>query len=143
MAKIAILNDSPEVVALLSYVLTPGEHQVMKMIDDTQYMVDRVGAYQPDLILLPLYRRPSSANRPIQAYQADIQGTEVLTRVSAAETLKHVPIVLIGFFTTLEDMPPEFRARIRFRDFLLFPDGLQELNPLISGLLGPSRAPNR
>ena len=143
MAKIAILNDSAEVVALLAHVLTPGEHQVMKMIDDTQYMVDRVTAYQPDLILIPLHRVQSSVNRPIQAYQDDIQGTEVLTRVSAAEGLKHVPIVLIGFFTTLEDMPPEVRARIRFRDFLVFPDGLQELNPLISGLLGPTRPPIR
>lgn len=143
MAKIAILNDSPEVVALLSLVLTPGEHELMKMIDHTQYMIDRVTAYQPDLILIPLHRRPSSVNRPIQAYQEDIQGTEVLTRVSAAEALKHVPIVLIGFFTTLEDMPPAYRAHIRFRDFLLFPDGLQELNPLISGLLGPTRPPIR
>jgi hypothetical protein len=138
MAKIAILNDSPEVVALLAHFLTPGRHEFVNRIGATQQMLDQVLAFGPQVIVVPLHRRPDSINRPIADPEVDIQGLDIYRLVAGDQRLQSAPLLVFGFYVHESDLPADVKAGRRYHTFLEFPIGLQELNPLISGLVGPA-----
>jgi len=138
MAKIAILNDTPEVVVLLSNFLTQGHHEFLKRIGTKEFVVDDIVAFAPDLILVSLYRAPEAVGRPLSDYATQIKGAAMLERISQCPELARVPILVFAISTTLSEMPEEVRRRVRFSRFLTFPEGLQELNPIISSLVGPA-----
>ena len=139
MAKIAIINESPEIVALVSQAMTVGNHEFLKLIGATDFMLKRALDFAPDLFVLPLHRRHDSVNRPLRDYHDDIGGTDVLEMLNAEPAFADVPIILFGFFTDEADMPESYRRKIRYDAFLVFPTGLQELNPVISGMVGPAK----
>jgi hypothetical protein len=136
MAKIAIVNDASEVVVLLFQFLTHGHHEFFKMIGQSHFVVDSLVAFRPDVIVLPLYRRPEAIGRAVVDYRRDIMGATMLELLSARPELAEVPIILFGISTLPGEMPPAFLARVHYADFLTFPDGLQVLNPTISGYVG-------
>lgn len=138
MAKIAILNDTPEVVVLLSNFLTLGHHEFLKRIGTSQYVMDSIVAFHPDLILIPLYRVPEAMGAPVTDYAAQVKGVAMLERICECPELAQVPILVFGFSTKLSEMPEDIREKVRFNAFLTFPEGLQELNPTISSLVGPA-----
>lgn len=138
MAKIAVLNDTPEVVVLLSNFLTHGNHEFLKRIGTSQYVMDSVVAFRPDLILVPMYRKPEVVGKGVTDYEDQIMGTAMLKRLSQCPELAGVPIVVFAFSTRLAEMPPAYRQQVRFNAYLHFPEGLQELNPTISSLVGPA-----
>lgn len=138
MAKIAVLNDTPEVVVLLSNFLTQGHHTFLKRVGTSHFVMDSIVAFEPDLMLLPLYRKPEVIGRAVTDYPHQIMGSAMLERVSRCAELDRVPIVVFAFSTRLQEMPADFRQKVRFDAYLLFPEGLQELNPTISSLVGPA-----
>ena len=138
MAKIAVLNDTPEVVVLLSRFLTQGHHEFLERVGTSDFVMATLIDFQPDLILIPMYRDPALIGQQFTDYQTDIQGTEILVKVSEEPRLAGVPVIVFGFSTTDREMPERFRKRARVDHFLTFPEGLQELNPLISSLVGPA-----
>lgn len=138
MAKIAIIDDKPEVVSLVSFFLTKGDREFLKRIGTSRHVLNSIIDFRPDVLVLPLHRQPESLNRPIEDYEQDVGGSEVLSLMSATPELVGVPIILIGFYTTEADMPAAYRAKVRFNHYLVFPEGLQELNPTISSYVGPS-----
>lgn len=138
MAKIAVVNDNPEVVTLVSFFVTQQDRQFLKLIGYTEHMRRSVIDFRPDVLVLPLHRTLASLNRPLGAYEEDVQGVRVLTLLSDTPELAHVPLILLGFHTTEADMPEAFRRQHRYDHFLSFPEGLQELNPIISGYIGPA-----
>lgn len=138
MAKIAVLNDTPEVVVLLTNFLTHGHHTFFKRIGTSQFVIDSIVAFGPDVMVLPLYRAPEALGAPITNYREQIHGSAMLERVSQCPELAAVPIVIFGFSTRPEEMPDDYRSRVRFDVFLTFPEGLQDLNPTISSLVGPA-----
>jgi hypothetical protein len=135
LAKIAILNDEPEVVTLLSRFLTIRGDAFMKLVGETARVIDQVIAFQPDLILIPLYRPPELIGMPLPNGLRDVRGAAMLETVSQAPELAEVPLVVFSFSVRPEELPP---AR-RLQAFLSFPEGLQELNPVISGFIGPAK----
>jgi hypothetical protein len=141
MAKIAILDDSPEVVAVLTQAVSAEHHEIMRMIHESQFMVQSAIDFEPDVIIVPLHRSLESRSRPISDYRKDILGIRVLETVCAAPELKGRPIIVFGFYITLEDLPGELRDRICYNYFLTFPLGLQDLNPTITGLVKASVPP--
>jgi hypothetical protein len=136
MAKIAIINDESEVVALIFQFLTHGHHEFLKMAGNTAFVAASVVAFQPEVIVLPLYRTREALGRPVTDYRRDIQGARLLERLADCPELAAVPIIVFGLSTVPDDMPEAFRARVHFSDFLLFPEDLQLLNPIISGYVG-------
>lgn len=138
MAKIAILNDEPEVVTLLSRFLTVRSDAFLKRVGDATRVVDQVIAFQPDLILVPLYRPPDLVGRPLDDAFHEIRGTAWLDILSRTPELHAVPLVIFSFSVRRDEFPPGFLERVQPRAFLRFPEGLQELNPVISGLVGPA-----
>ncbi len=138
MAKIAILNDEPEVVTLLSRFLTVRGDAFMKRVGDTARVIDQVRAFQPDLILVPLYRPPGLIGLPLPNGFSDIHGAAMLEAFSRTPELAHVPLVVFSFSVRPEELPPHWLDSRR-HVFLRFPEGLQELNPVISGLVGPAK----
>jgi hypothetical protein len=138
MAKIAILNDSPEVVALLGHFITQGRHEFLNRIGANDRMIAGVVDFVPDLIVVPIHRVPASIDRPIGDVDADIYGLSIFRLVMNEPALDGVPVIVFGFYVRETDMPPDIRDSGRYKSFLEFPLGLQELNPLISGTVGPA-----
>lgn len=138
MAKIAILNDTPEVVVLLGNFITQGHHEFLKRIGTSRYVLETIVAFGPDLMVVPLYRVPECIGLPITDYATQVKGAHMLEHLCTCPALDRVPIIVFAFSTRLQEMPAELRKKVRFNAFLTFPDGLQELNPTISSLVGPA-----
>ncbi|MNR87070.1 hypothetical protein D3C72_179310 [compost metagenome] len=138
LAKIAILNDEPEVVTLLSRFLTTRAGAFMKRVGDASRVIAQVVAFQPDLILIPLYRSPERIGLPLSDPLHDVRGATLLDRLSRTPELQDVPLVIFSFSVRPDELPPAFLDRVRPQAFLCFPEGLQELNPVISGFVGPA-----
>lgn len=143
VAKIAILDDAPEVVTLLSRFLTQREDLFMGRVGETPRVMAQLTAFQPDLLLIPLYRAPERLALPLEDLYRDVPGARMLETLARTPALADVPLLVFSFSVRPEELPSDFRARIRYDAFLLFPEGLQELNPLISGFLGPAPRPAR
>lgn len=138
MTKIAILNDEPEVVALMARFLTERGHEFMKLIGDTPLVREHVIAFGPQLILVPIYRAPERVGKPLEDFYRDVHGACMLESIARTPELQGTPLLVFSFSVRLDEIPPDLRSLIRDDAFLLFPEGLQELNPLISGYLGPA-----
>lgn len=136
MARIAIINDESEVVALIFQFLTHGNHEFFKAIGVSRYVVDSLISFQPEVVVLPLFRTREAIGRPVRDYRRDIRGAVLLETLCRRPELGSVPLILFGISTLPEEMPADFRARVHYSDFLLFPEGLQLLNPTISGYVG-------
>ena len=139
MAKIAILNDEPEVVTLLSRFLTVRRDAFLKRVGDSTRVIDQVIAFRPDLILVPLYRPPDLIGSPLDGAFHEIRGLAWLEILSRTPALREIPLVIFSFSVRRDELPPGFLDRIQPCAFLRFPEGLQELNPVISGLIGPAK----
>lgn len=139
LAKIAILNDEPEVVTLLSRFLTVRRDAFLKRVGDATRVIEQVIAFQPDLILVPLYRPPDLIGRPIDEAFHEIRGFAWLETLQRTPELRDIPLVIFSFSVRRDELPPGFLDRTQPRAFLRFPEGLQEINPVISGLIGPAQ----
>jgi CheY-like chemotaxis protein len=137
MAKIAILDDEPEVVTLLSRFLTVRSDAFMRRVGDTARVAAQVVAFQPDLILIPLYRPSHLIARPLTDFFQDVRGAGMLDMISRIPALHDVPLILFSFSVRLDELPPNLLGRCTA--FLTFPEGLHELNPTISGFVGPAQ----
>jgi hypothetical protein len=136
MGRIAILDDEPEVVVLIYQFLTHGHHAFFKMVGDTRFMLESLVAFRPDVIVVPLFRRREAIGRAVVDYMQDISGAQMLETISAQPEFSTVPIILFGFSTLPDEMPTAYRLKVHYSDFLFFPEGLQLLNPIISGYVG-------
>ncbi|MFN3431399.1 MAG: hypothetical protein ACK46X_15775 [Candidatus Sericytochromatia bacterium] len=136
MARIAIINDESEVVALIFQFLTHGNHEFFKAIGVSNYVVDSLISFRPEVVVLPLFRTREAIGHEVRDYRRDIRGAVLLETICQRPELDAVPIILFGISTLPEEMPADYRARVHFSDFLLFPEGLQLLNPVISGYVG-------
>ncbi len=137
-AKIAILNDEPEVVTLLSRFLTLRGDAFMKLVGETGRVMDQVLAFGPDLLLIPIYRPPELIGQPLREGLHDVRGASHLESVLKSRELADVPLVIFSFSVRRDELPPDlFKGHSKLA-FLRFPEGLQELNPVISGFVGPA-----
>lgn len=139
MPRVAIVNDLPEVVAMVASVLTQGDRQFLKQIGATEYTVERLRAFDPGVVVLALHRRVGSLDRPIRAFDADVAGAHILGLLGEEPDLRTRPLILLGFSVRRSDVPPELLAPFATLRFLVLPEELQELNPLLSSYLGPAR----
>jgi len=139
LAKIAILNDEPEVVALLSRFLTIRGDAFMKLVGESGRVMDQVVAFSPDLLLIPIYRPPDLIGQPLPRGLQDVRGAALLESVLMTPELASVPLVIFSFSVRRDELPLALlQARPKLA-FLRFPEGLQELNPVISGFVGPAQ----
>ena len=139
MPHVAIVNDLPEIVAMVASVLTKGDRQFLKQIGATDYTVERLRAFAPDVVVLALHRRPESLDRPIAGFEDDVAGGRILALLGEEPELRRVPLILLGFSTRPADVPAALLAPFAEHHFLTLPEELQELNPLLSAYLGPAR----
>src|SRR5690606_20026539 len=94
LAKIAIINDEPEVVTLLSRFLTVRRDAFLKRVGDSTRVIDQVIAFRPDLILVPLYRPPDLIGRPIDEVFHEIRGLAWLETLHRTPDLRDIPLVI-------------------------------------------------
>ena len=139
MPRIAIVNDLPEVVTIVAALLTKGERQFLTQIGATEYTIQRLKAFDPLVLVLPLVRKVDSLDRPLRRFDADIEGGKLLELIAQEADLRRRPCVLLGFSVRQTDVPEPLKAAFADLHFLEFPLGLQEINPLLSAYLGPAR----
>jgi hypothetical protein len=129
--KVAILSDYADVTVMIAHLLTPGhETCTLEHPLDTVTPPDLV----PDLVIVPLFRLPHVQARPIEDFVHDVAGGRLLTDLEHAMDGHQRPVIVFGIGVTPDEVP----AGVKYHAFLTFPQAIQELNPLISSLIGPS-----
>ena len=89
----------------------------------------------PDVVVVPLFRLPHAHARPIDSFLDDVAGARLLVGLQAVMDGHPRPVILFGIGVTPDEVPDD----IRYHAFLTFPQAIQELNPLISALIGPAK----
>jgi hypothetical protein len=136
--RIAVVNDAPEVVAMVSAVVTKPGRQFLKQVGATDYTREKLLAFAPEIVIVPLYRRTDTLDRPLGVFEEDVVGARILTLLAHEPALAAVPTLLLGLATREADVPAHLLAAFADLHFLEFPLGLQELNPIISAYVGPA-----
>lgn len=131
MQKVAILSEYADVTVMIDRLLTPG-HRIctLEHAIDTMTPPDEI----PDLIIIPLFRRPHAHARPIEDFVEDVAGGRLLVDLEKVMRGYERPVIVFGIGV----IPDEVPKGVRYHAFLTFPQAIQELNPLISKLVGPS-----
>lgn len=131
MARIGVINDYPEVVVAISHLLTPG-HDVNCLT-----FSDGVKAFEadvPGVVVVVIFRHPEAFDRPIQDFEDDVSGGALLRQLNHNPILSEVPLIIFGIGISAKDVPKD----IKYHSYLTFPQAIQELNPLISSIVGPA-----
>ena len=133
MPKVAILSEYADVTVMIDRLITPG-HTLCNLegplAPGTPH--DEV----PDVVVVPLFRLPHAHARPIESFVDDVAGARLLLDLHRAMDGHPRPVILFGIGVTPEEVP----KGIPYYAFLTFPQAIQELNPLISGLVGPAKS---
>ncbi|MFP5504020.1 MAG: hypothetical protein ACLGIN_16145 [Candidatus Sericytochromatia bacterium] len=132
MANVGVFNDYSEVVVAISHLITPG-HRLALMTHPEA--TEKLALDAPlDAVIAVVFRAPDAYARPIVDFCRDVVGGELLYALETHPATACVPIIVFALGVRPEDIP----ADVRFHTFLTFPEAIQELNPLLSGLFGPN-----
>ncbi len=88
--KILIVEDEPNIITLVSILLTARGYEV-KGVGDGQAALDAVATMKPDLLLLDIML-------------PEIDGLEVCRKIKANEATRHIPVVMLTAKRTNEDL---------------------------------------
>lgn len=132
MARIGILSEHADVTVLIGRLLTPG-HEALTM--ENPLTADTPPDCIPDLIVVPLFRKPEAVGRPIRSFEDDVVGAHLLRQTTAYMDGHPRPVIVFGIGVNHDEMP----ADVKHHTYLTFPQAIQELSPLISGLVGPAQ----
>jgi hypothetical protein len=131
MPRVAILSEHADVTVMIDHLLTPGhETCTLEHPLDTVTPVELV----PDVVIVPLFRKPQAHARPIEDFLQDVAGGRLLADLEEAMDGHQRPVIVFGIGVTADEVP----AGVKYHTFLTFPQAIQEINPLISSLIGPS-----
>lgn len=131
MAMVGVINDFPEVVVAIARLLTPG-HDVNCLTFSDGF--DSLEANLPDVLVAILFRHPEAFDRPITDFECDVSGGALLRKLNESPALSRVPLILFGIGIDSCDVPED----LHYHSYLTFPQAIQELNPLISAIIGPA-----
>jgi hypothetical protein len=136
MPRVAILSEYADVTVMIDHLLTPGhETCTLEHPLDTVTPVELV----PDVVIVPLFRLPHAHARPIADFVHDVAGGRLLAELEVAMDGHQRPVIVFGIGVTADEVP----VGVKYHTFLTFPQAIQELNPLISSLIGPSPQDDR
>jgi twitching motility two-component system response regulator PilH len=132
VARILVIDDSPEFRKLLEKILQRAEHEAISA-EDGDAGIHMAIVEQPDLILLD-YMMPEK------------NGPEVFQELSENDNTATIPVIMITAFSTNYEMDRNVAMRLGMSDFLTKPispgDLIERVNHLLSKrqTFGPSQA---
>jgi hypothetical protein len=132
MARIGILSEHADVTVLIGRLLTPG-HEPLTM--EKPLTADSPPDCIPDLIVVPLFRKPEAVGRPIRSFEDDVVGAHLLRQTTEYMDGHPRPVIVFGIGVNHDEVP----KNVAHHTYLTFPQAIQELSPLISGLVGPAK----
>ena len=115
MSRILIVDDEPDLIALLVDQLSALGHEVLVAENGVQ-AVEQAIAHQPDLLLTDV----------IMPY---MDGPEMLERLRAQPETRHIPVIALSALT--DRVTRERMLRLGVRSFLAKPYSLRDLADLI------------
>lgn len=132
MARIGLINDYSEVVVALSHLLTPGHDVTMLHFPAG---LQRLEPIEPalDALVAVIFRAKEAWDRPITNFNEDVVGGPMLKGLQRTCDFEKTKLIVFAVGVLPEHVPPG----IHFDMFLTFPEAIQEINPLLSGLFGP------
>jgi PAS domain S-box-containing protein len=123
--RIAIVDDSPELVEVMGAILTDDGYDVVVCLDRDD-VVAELAAAQPDLIILDLLLRTPGTSR---------SGWDLLQQIRTNEGLRGVPVLICSAdLVTLRERAEEI-SRQRATDSLAKPFSIQQLEDAVARLL--------
>lgn len=130
-STVAVACDYPEVIVALIHLLTPGREIIA--IERPEDIGSLKGA-MPGAFIVPLFRQKEAIARPIGDFCQDVGGARLLKRLNQIPLAARPPVIVFAFGVHPEEVP----AELGFSHFITFPQAIQELNPLVSALVGPA-----
>ena len=131
MANVAVLSEFSEVIVAISHLVTPGHRLIQR-----SYPFDArtLCSDEPAVLVVPLFRRQAAIGRPVKDFAREVAGAPILLALQPIADLAECPVILFGIGVTPQEVP----TGLRYHTFLTFPEAIQELNPLVSSLVGPA-----
>jgi twitching motility two-component system response regulator PilH len=120
MAKIAVVDDAPEVLKLISGILEPAGHEVIALADGDG-LEERVAADRLNLVLLDVVLPGRN-------------GYQILRSLKKNEATRRVPVVLVSSKTEPTDV--EWGRMQGADDYLMKPFSAEELLHRVRRLAG-------
>jgi CheY-like chemotaxis protein len=112
LARIFVVDDEPNIVELVTFLLEKDGHTIFGMFDG-QECINRAQAEKPDLILLDIM-------------MPGLDGYTVFTRLMENEETRHIPIIVL---TAKGQMRETFQMAGRLADYVdkpFDPDALRQ-----------------
>lgn len=95
MNKIICIEDDPDIAAVIELAL--GDLYILKMIHDTQDLMETLLVFKPDLILIDNYIGP-------------IEAAEVMKEIKTSELLRNIPFILCSGHVNIKEIAHEISA---------------------------------
>ncbi|EOR96565.1 response regulator receiver protein [Arcticibacter svalbardensis MN12-7] len=86
--KILVVENDQDIREILTVILTEEGYEIITF-KSTEIISEHIIAYKPDAILLDIIR-PTD------------EGTELCRQIKAAETTKHIPVIVMSTYTKTE-----------------------------------------
>lgn len=118
MARIAVLDDHPELVEMLARPLLGGGHVVLTEIAPLEF--DEILHFGPEVIVAGLSRKPAAAATCGELTPDDIWGYRAIDEMARYPAIALVPMVVVG----VGMFEREFPVRLNYDLFLSFPDDM-------------------
>lgn len=115
MARVAILDDFPEYGEMLAAPLIASGHDVL--IELTPIDFERILSFEPQVIVLGLYRKDTAFCKPISEAKTDVLGYQPLIEMESYPAVNSLPIMLIGHCLVEDEIP----TKINYDIFMIFP----------------------
>lgn len=125
MARVVILDDLQEAIAILAPPLAAQGHDLLSDVSPIDF--ERIMRFRPDVILLNLYRRIEAFDRPIGEIRADIEGFDLLLEMEQYPAIGVIPIILLGNCLQEKDVP----TSVNYDLFLSLPRDLKLYLPKV------------
>jgi uncharacterized protein YlaI len=125
MAKVVILDDLQETVALLAPPLTGQGHEVLTDVAPIDF--ERIMRFKPDVITLNLYRHQDAFDRPIRNVEQDVIGFIPLVEMEKYPAISVIPIILVGSCLQEKDVP----TSVNYDLFISFPSEVKIYFPKV------------
>jgi len=128
MARIACLKDFHEYALMIGALAREGGHEVY--VGNPPLNFEQLVDFNPQAIVIGLFRKRTAFNRPIEDLEQDVLGLETLRQLEDYPALRSIPLVILGNGIEENEVP----TTLNYDLFLFFPDDMHLFLPKLDEL---------
>lgn len=94
MFKVASINESHDYAAMVSALCETEGHRTFTSIWPVD--AEKLAVFEPDLLILGLFRQPHAFDRPLHHPEQDVAGLDVARALDRCESVRTTPVLILG-----------------------------------------------